>query len=200
MSGSDTDLGGAIEIFSGERTIDEVAIELSPRLRLVTSHILLSKTERDLQDALRREDKLKSALAKYNAPCDIVLIDCPPSRSLLTVNALSASTHVLVPTRPQITDVKGLIIFLDTIEQITDAINPDLEILGVLFNEYDSRLVHHQSVEKQLSNAMTILKPRISRSIRIAEAGIHGEAMVDYDPTHPQLDNYRQLAEVLINA
>jgi chromosome partitioning protein len=155
--------------------------------------------ETELIRALRREDKLRTALKPIQNAYDICLIDCPPSLSLMTVNALAAANDVIIPTLPQITDVRGLLMFLDTIDQIKSEINPELNIFGILLNLFDERLIHHRSIRDELGNVGHVLPVEIGRSIRIAEAGIAGEAIVDYDPGNKQVANYRALAEVILN-
>jgi chromosome partitioning protein len=116
----------------------------------------------------------------------------------MTVNALAAAESVIIPTLPQITDVRGLLMFLDTVDQIRQEINPQLKIEGILLNLFDGRLLHHRSVQAELDNVAPVLPVRIGRSIRIAEAAIAGEPLLEYAPTNKQLINYRALAEAIL--
>ena len=118
----------------------------------------------------------------------------------MTVNALASADSVLIPTLPQITDVRGLLMFLDTIDQIRTEINPSLSILGVVLNLFNGRLNHHLSVQQELANVTTVAPIQIGRSIRVAEAGIEGEPLRLYDPRNKQLSTYRELALWLKNA
>lgn len=199
LCGITTDQEGIVEVLQGEKSAAEVVIRLSDCLSLLSSHVYLAQVETDMMQAYRREDKLKKGLAPLHTSFDYCLIDCPPSLSLMTVNALSAADEVLIPTIPQITDVRGLLMFLDTIDEIRAEINPGLKIAGILLNMYDRRLIHHASVQEELKNVGHVYPVVLGRSIRIAEAGIHGEALITYEPKHKQMDNFRALAEAVID-
>jgi chromosome partitioning protein len=198
LCGVNTDQDGIVEVLQGKASVLDVATEIRPNLDLVSSDVFLAEVETELVRALRREDKLKVALAAVSDHYDICLIDSPPSLSLMTVNALSAANDVVIPTLPQIIDVRGLLMFLDTIDQIRTEINPQLKIYGILLNLFDGRLIHHRSVKMELENVGRVLPVQIGRSIRIAEAGIAGEPLREYDPSNKQLANYRALAEVIL--
>ena len=114
---------------------------------------------------------------------------------MLTVNALAASDVAIIPTQPQISDVRGLILFLETVSSIRAAINPGLQILGVLVTFYDGRTIHHRdAVQTLIDQGLPLFATMIGRSIRVAEAPAAGESVVTYDPANPQAENYKQLA------
>jgi len=159
--------------------------------------IALAGVELGLTSRLGRENVLKKALANVT-DYDLVIIDCPPSLGLLTVGALVAADGVMVPTQPQSADLRGLALFLDTVEQIKEELNPDLELLGVLVTFYDTRLNHHKAaLEAMQSAGLPVIDVIVGRSVRVAEAAGLSQSVVTFEPWNPQAENYRQLAEVV---
>ena len=114
------------------------------------------------------------------------------------MGALTAADAVLVPTQPLAVDLRGLRLFLETVDQVRQELNPELETLGVLVTFYDARLTHHkQALETMQSAGIPVLPVLIGRSIRVAEAAGAGQSVAVYEPGNPQAANYRQLAEVV---
>jgi chromosome partitioning protein len=143
-----------------------------------------------------RENVLKKALASVGDTFDVALIDCPPSLSLLTVNALTAADAVLIPTQPQAVDLRGLRLFLSTLDNIRQELNPELQTLGILPTFFDSRLTHHKEAIGAMERAgLPLMNVRIGRSVRVAEAAANGETVVTFEPKNPQAQAYRELAE-----
>jgi len=134
-------LGGAEP---GALALADVLQRLAPNLWLAPADTALARAELGLVSRLGREAVLRRALATVASDFDVAIIDCPPSLGLLTVNALAAANGVLVPTQPQAADLRGLRLFLDTVGQVQEALNPGLELVGVLVTFYDGRLLHHQ--------------------------------------------------------
>ncbi len=165
-------------------------------LHLAPSDIKLSLNERGIYQRLGRENILQKALATVNGRYDVCLIDCPPSLSILTINALRAAHGVIIPTQPQISDLRGLKLFLDTVDAIREEINPDLKIAGIVVTFYDGRTIHHKdAVETLHARGFPIFDTMIGRSIRVAEAPAAGESITTYDPENKQAMNYNQLAQ-----
>lgn len=165
-------------------------------LHLAPSDILLAQYEPGLFMRRGRENILVNALTPAQSVYDVCLIDCPPAQGLLVVNALRAADAVIVPTQPQISDLRGLSLFLGTIEQVRQELNPLLEILGVLVTFYDGRTLHHRdAVQTMETQGVPLLQARIGRSIRVAEAATSGTSIIDYDPENPQAENYLALSE-----
>jgi chromosome partitioning protein len=189
-------LGGAtMGLLPLGKVLLNVADVESSHLHLAPADIALSANELGLVQRIGREHVLKTALATVGNAYDICLIDCPPSLGMLTVNALAAAHLVIVPTQPQISDVRGLILFLETVSSIRAAINPNLKILGVLVTFYDGRTIHHRDAVQTLKDqGLPLFETMIGRSIRVAEAPAAGESVVTYDPQNPQAENYQQLA------
>jgi chromosome partitioning protein len=186
-------LGGASP---GSMPITEILVELGPNLYLAPADLALAATELGLSSRMGRENVLKKALALTKPYFDLALIDCPPSLSLLTVNALTAADAVLIPTQPQVVDLRGLRLFLDTLDNIRIELNPDLETLGILPTFYDKRLIHHRDAIAAMQNAdLPVMSVKIGRSVRVAEAAASGETVVTYEPKNPQAQAYRELAE-----
>jgi chromosome partitioning protein len=145
-----------------------------------------------------RENVLSRALGYVAAGYDLAIIDTPPSLGLLTLNALTAAHWVLVPTQPQAVDLYGLRLFLDTLGQIKQELNPGLQIMGVLITFLDNRLIHHQQAIAAMQKAgLPLMDTRIGRTVRIAEASAAGETVVTYEPGNPQAQAYNKLAEEL---
>lgn len=180
----------------GALEVSAAVMPLGERLSILPADIALARSELGLVSRLGREGVLKRALATVGADFDVCIVDCPPSLSLLTVNALAAAQGAIVPTQPQAADLRGLGLFLETLNQVRDALNPYLELLGVLVTFYDGRLNHHQEALGLMAMArLPLLKARIGRSVRVAEAAGVGESVVTYEPGNPRAVEYGALAQ-----
>ena len=114
----------------------------------------------------------------------------------MTVNALAAADAVLVPTQPQMSDIRGLNLFLTTIDRIRQEINPPLYVAGILITFFDARtILHKDAVQALRERGLPVFDTIIGRSIRVAESPGAGESIVTYDPSNPQAENYRLLAK-----
>lgn len=189
-------LGGATP---GKLAMNAIIQELEPGLFLAPADIALASVELGLTSRLGRESVLKKALASVSSRFDLAIVDCPPSLGLLTVGALVAADAVLIPTQPQIVDLRGLKLFMETVEEIRQDLNPGLSVLGVLATFYDSRLNHHKQAIQFIQDAgLPLLPVTIGRSVRVAEAAGAGQSVATYEPHNPQAENYRQLAETVL--
>ena len=191
-----------VEVFGGARPgktpLAAILRDLGGGLWLAPSDITLADTELALGGRLGREIVLQQMLATVAGDYDLCIIDCPPSRGLLTINALVAAQGVLIPAQPTVVDLRALRSFLNSVGQVHDALNKDLEVLGVLPTFYDSRLGHHALALDELGRAgVPVFDVRIGRSIRVAEAAATGASVSSYAPDHPQTENYRLLAKVV---
>lgn len=188
-------LGGAQP---GRLAMGAAIVEVYENLSLAPADIALAGAELGLTSRLGRENVLRKALDILGRRFDIALIDCPPSLGLLTVAALVAADAVLIPTQPQAADLRGLRLFMDTLEQIRAELNPGLEILGVLVTFYDRRYLHHRAAIEAMSVAgLPLLPIMILRSVRVAEAAGGRQSIVTYRPDHPQAAAYNELAEIV---
>jgi len=143
----------------------------------------LTAAELKLMDAIARETRLKDQLAKITGNYDIILIDCPPSLHLLTLNALAAADGLLIPVQCEYFALEGLSSLLDTVKAVRQRLNPKLEIEGLLRTMYDVRNNLGNEVSAQLTQHFgdKVLRSIIPRNVRLAEAPSHGQPIHLYD-------------------
>ena len=169
-------------------------------LALVPSNIDLSAAEMELINEFGRERVLSDALAKQAENFDTIIIDCPPSLGLLTINALTAADGVLIPVNSEYLAMRGLQLLLDTIAKVRARLNPRLEVVGILPTMYDARTLHAREIIGELTQRygekIPIFDP-VRRSVRFAEAPIVGQSILDYAEDLEGALTYRELAEGL---
>ncbi len=191
------------DLITDNCTIQECIMEnvLFDTLSLIGSNVNLSGAEIELIDVERKEFILKDALDEIKEQYDFIVIDCPPSLSMLTVNALSAADTVLVPIQCEYYALEGLTQLLHTINLVKSRLNPDLEMEGVVFTMYDARTnLSLQVVENVKDNLQErVYKTIIPRNVRLAEAPSHGLPINLYDPRSTGAEAYHQLAEEVMN-
>jgi len=170
------------------------------RLELAPSHIDLSAAELELVSALAREYALKRALDKAALSHDFVLIDCPPSLGLLTLNALVAAQGVLVPVQCEFYALAGLAKLLDTVSRIRVALNSELELAGAVLTMYDARTNLSKDVVAEVRSKFpgVVFETLIPRSVRVAESPSHGVPIMVHDPEGAGAAAYRALAAELL--
>lgn len=192
---------GVYELLMGEADFDNVVVKTSvDNLLLLPSDMNLSGAEIELLDAEQREQTLKNCIAAVKDDFDFIIIDCPPSLSLLTINALTAADSVLVPIQCEYYALEGLSQVLNTIELVRKRLNETLKLEGVVFTMYDARINLSQQVIDSVKAALheRIYNTVIPRNVRLAEAPSHGMPVIQYDPYSKGADSYRKLAaEVL---
>ena len=189
---------GWAEVLAGEIALSDVLVDVVQNLKLAPADLALAPLEMSLSGRPKRGSFIKDALDSVKADFDIALIDCSPNLGLLTMNALAAADGVLIPSQPQIVDVKGLNVFLDAVAQVQEGLNPSLELIGVLMTFFDARFIHHKKVlETMLEEGFPVLDIKIGRSVRVAEAAEKGKSIITAYPMNPQAANYRKLAEIL---
>jgi len=169
-------------------------VELTPNLAILPSSLDLAVTELGLGTRYAREMILRAALAPIAERFDVCLIDCPPSLGQLTINGLAMASGVIAPTQPQPSDLHGLKSFLEIIDQLRGALNPGLQLAGVLICQYDGRTRLHKDAVQVIREALPTFETIIGNSIAVAEAPGVGQAVVTYQPRNPQSENYRQFA------
>jgi chromosome partitioning protein len=169
-------------------------------LDLVPSAQRLSGAEIELVGMMARETRLKSGLAGLGSKYDYVLLDCPPSLGILTVNALTAADSVLIPLQCEYLALEGLTSLLSAIRLVQDHLNPGLRIEGVLLTMFDSRLNLSQQVVDEARKFFSerVYKTMIPRNVRLSEAPSFGKPIVLYDPHSTGADSYRDLAREVI--
>ena len=172
--------------------------QVSDRLGIVPANLELASTEINLVNRLGRENVLKNALVNIS-DYEIIIIDTPPSLSLLTVNALAAADYVIIPTLPQAADLRGLRLITSTIEDIKQAINPSLSIMGVLVTQFDGRLNHHKEAVSLLKDwDIPVFNTRIGRTVKAAESAGVGLPLVDYKPENKRAIEYQELGKEIL--
>ena len=166
------------------------------RVHLVPSDIALAGSEVELAGLSRREHRLRQALESTHLSWDYVLIDCPPSLGLLTVNAVVAARHLLIPVQCEFFALEGLGLLTHTIALLRRDLNPSLSIAGIVMTQFDGRLaLAHQVVDEVRSRfGDTVLRPLIPRNVRLSEAPSHGRPVLAYDPECRGAHAYRELA------
>ena len=186
----------------GECEIEEVLLSgVLENLDLIPANVELSGAEIELIGIEMKEYILKWQVEKLADQYDFVLIDCPPSLSILTVNAMSTANTILVPIQCEYYALEGLTQLIHTINLVKRRLNPNLEIEGVVFTMYDARTnLSLQVVENVKQNLkQNIYKTIIPRNVRLAEAPSHGMPINLYDPKSAGAESYRLLAEEVIH-
>ena len=189
------------DILIGDTEFDETLQETAIKnLKVCPSNISLAGAEVQLVSMMSREQRLKTKLDKIKDQYDYILIDCPPSLGVLTVNALTASDSVLIPVQCEYFALEGIMQLLNTITQARKNLNPKLEIEGVVLTMLDSRTNLGLEV---VENVRGFFRERvydtiIPRLIRLTEAPSHGKPIANYDPTSRGTEAYINLAKEVI--
>ena len=190
------------ELLLGEVDVKDVIIkDVVENVDLIPSNVNLSGAEIELIGVDEKEYILKKATDKIRRKYDYIIMDCPPSLSMLTINALTAATSVLVPIKCEYYALEGLSQLIHTIELVKDRLNKHLKIEGVVFTMYDARTnLSLQVVENVKDNLkQNIYKTIIPRNVRLAEAPSYGQPINIYDSKSAGAESYRLLAEEVIN-
>jgi chromosome partitioning protein len=189
------------DLILGEAKLADTVLRTQvPGFALVPSVVDLSAAEVELVERPRREYRLKDALAAADKDYDYVLIDCPPSLGLLTVNALVAARAVLVPLQCEFFALEGLSLLLRTVDRVRRSFNAELEVQGVLLTMFDRRNNLAQQVATDVRSFLgkRVFDTVIPRNVRVSEAPSHGMPVLLYDFRCPGAQAYVQLAgEVL---
>jgi chromosome partitioning protein len=189
------------QMLTGEATIERVALTTSaPGMQLVPSHIDLAGAEIELATMSARETRLRTALESVPPGIECVIIDCPPSLGLLTLNALTAATSMLIPTQCEYFALEGLRHLIYTHQLVRSRLNPRLGIAGILMTQFDARTTLSWDVLNEVRRTYPahILKTLIPRNVRISEAPSHGKSVIQYDPACRGSEAYRALAKELL--
>jgi chromosome partitioning protein len=183
-----------------ELSINRIIYPIQAYLDLVPSNIDLASAEMELIAEIRREYILRRVLEPLQPWYDFILVDCPPSLGLLTVNALCASQEVLVPMQCEYFAMRGIRLLLDTIERINARLNPDLALGGILATMYSTGTVHAREVLDEIRAVFgdKVFDVVIYKSIRFAEASVASQAIVEYAGKHKGAKAYRQLAKEIV--
>lgn len=190
------------ELMLGEKTVEEcIQKKVLKNLDLIASNVDLAGAEIDLIGVEEREYILQKAVKKVGANYDFIILDCPPSLSMLTVNAMTAADTVLVPIQCEYYALEGLSQLIHTVNLVKKRLNPSLDMEGVVFTMYDARTnLSLQVVENVKANLrQTVYKTIIPRNVRLAEAPSHGLPINLYDSKSAGAESYRLLADEVIH-
>ena len=203
--------GLGIKTEKGGKTLYNVITEEEPmssaivktaydRLYICPSNVDLSGAEIELVDVPDRAHRLKKALAAIKNDYDFILIDCPPSLGLVTLNALAAADTVLVPIQCEFYALEGLALLTGTIKRVKKSINPDIEFEGILLTMFNGRANLSIQVADEVKRYFRekVYKTVIPRNIRLSEAPGFGESVLTYDSRSKGAENYRALADEVI--
>ncbi len=189
------------EVLIGDISVDE-AIQSTemPFLDVVSSHINLVGAEIEMVDVMERESILKQALESARKKYDFVVIDCPPSLGLLTLNSLTAANSVLIPVQAEYFALEGLGQLLNTIKIVRQHLNPQLEIEGVLMTMFDTRLRLSNQVADEVRRYFgdKVFETIVQRNVRVAESPSFGKPVLLYDATSKGARNYIALAREIM--
>ncbi len=189
------------ELILGEASVKDARVKtIVPNLHIIPSIVDLSAAEIELVTIKGREHILKAKLADVAADYDYIIIDCPPSLGLLTLNALVAATAVLIPMQCEFFALEGLSHLLQTIDLVRANLNPSLQINGVVLTMYDRRNKLTEQVENDVRQFMkdSVYQTVIPRSVRMSEAPSHGKPALIYDFRSPGSQAYIMLAKELL--
>ncbi|MDA0335324.1 MAG: AAA family ATPase, partial [bacterium] len=196
-AGIDNHDGSVYEVLLGHAPLEAVICSTGiPGLDLAPSRISLAGAEVEMSSVLGREKRLTEALETVRSDYDFIIIDCPPSLGLLTVNALTAADSVLIPVQCEYYALEGLSKLLNSIQLVQRYLNPTLEIEGVLLTMYDERLQLSKRVAAEVKSYFNdkVYETAIKRNVSLAAAPSFGQPVILYEPRSTGADNYRRLA------
>lgn len=192
---------GIYEVIAGQASFKEITLPTKHQgYKLAPSTINLAGASVELVNAERREYRLADALLEVRNDYDFILIDCPPSLGLLTINGLVAADHVLIPIQAEYYALEGLGQLLDTINLVKENVKPDLQILGAVVTMFDSRLKLSSDILGELYKYFNnrIFRSVVPRSVRLTEAPSHGMTILQYDPVSRGATAYERLAQEIL--
>ncbi len=190
------------ELIMGDCTVEDCILkEILPNVSILPSNVNLAAAEIELIGVKDKDFILKNEIDWVKDNYDFVIIDCPPSLNLLTVNAMTTADSVLVPIQCEYYALEGLSQLIHTVNLVKERLNPELDMDGVVFTMYDSRTnLSNQVVDNVKSNLkQKVYNTLIPRNIRLAEAPSYGQPINVYDPKSAGSESYMALAEEVIN-
>ncbi len=189
------------DVLKGTKRLQDVIIKRSETLDVVPSSLLLSAADLELGGMVGRELLLKRAIEKVRDAYDVIMIDCPPTLGLLSLNALAAVDKVIVPVQSEYLALHGVRQLLDTIDQVRGIYNPSLIVGGVLICLHDSRKRLARAVADTIRAyfGQLVFTTVIRENVALAEAPAKGETIFEYLPKSSGAEDYRALAEEVLN-
>ncbi len=189
------------DVLSGQCTLEEI-IQPSPvpRLEVAPARIALAKLEGQLVGELDAHFRLKDRLSAVGERFEFVVIDTPPALGLITVNALVAATHLLIPVQSSYFALEGTDDLLETVDRIRARPNPDLKLLGAVITLHDKRTTLSRDVQKAVTEVFggRVFETTISKSIRLEESPAHREAIFSFAPQSTGAYEYYRLTEEIV--
>lgn len=189
------------DVIINEEDIRSVIVDTELKnLKVAPARIELAGAEIELVSMMYREGKLTTALEGIKDEYDFIIIDCPPSLGLLTLNGLCAATDVLIPIQCEYYALEGLSLLLNTLDKVKRSINKDLQIIGVLLTMFDARTNLSIQVVDEVKNYFRdkVFRTIIPRNVRLSEAPSHGQPISLYDSKSRGAEVYRDLAEEVL--
>ena len=170
-------------------------------LDVIPATIQLAGAEIELVSLMTREGRLKNALERIKHDYDYVIIDCPPSLGLLTINALTAASSVMIPVQCEFYALEGITMLMNTIQLVQRNLNPALKLEGVVMTMFDSRTNLAQDVVEEVKKYFKtkMYKTIVPRNVRLSEAPSHGMPVIDYDSKSKGAQVYMELAQEVID-
>ena len=170
-------------------------------LDVIPATIQLAGAEVELVSLMNREGRLKNALERVKHDYDYVIIDCPPSLGLLTINALTAASSVMIPVQCEFYALEGITMLMNTIQLVQRNLNPALKLEGVVMTMFDSRTNLAQDVVEEVKKYFKtkMYKTIVPRNVRLSEAPSHGMPVIDYDSKSKGAQVYMELAQEVID-
>ncbi len=202
---------GTYEVLTSNMPLAEATHKYSPNISVVPTRVDLAAAETELLTVVGREVILQGALSAPDLPYDVVLFDCPPSLSVLSLNAMSAASRVLIPVQPHFLALQGAGKLFETIALVSQRINPKLSVLGVVMCLYDAGTRLSSEVVDDLSGFLEghrdqnvpwrdarIFETRIRRNVKLAECPSYGQSIFEYAPRSNGAIDYLKLADEVI--
>jgi chromosome partitioning protein len=189
------------DVLINDEPMEEVIIATNtPNLDLVPARLDLAGADIELMSVMSRENKLKHALEPVKDRYSMIIIDCPPSLGLLTINVLTAAEYVLLPIQCEYYALEGISQLLRTVELVRQHLNPSLEIGKVLMTMYDYRTNLSQQVVKEVQTFFPeeVSEVLVPRNVRLSEAPSHGLPIIAYDPKSKGAEAYCRFAEEVV--
>lgn len=209
----DAETKSVYDVLTDETPIADVIRRVSENLSLVPSHLDLAAAEMELAGVVGREFILRDKLAAISEKFDFLVVDCPPSLGVLTINALTSVSEIIIPLQPHFLALHGLSKLLQTVDLVVKRLNPALTLTGVVLCLYDGGTTLAREVASDVASFFTqssetpapkawsnakLFSTKIRRNIRLAEAPSYGQSIFDYDPKSNGAADYRQFADELI--
>ncbi len=188
-------------VLLGETPVEEVILaQVGKGVDILPSTISLAGAEVELVNEMARENRLKNALGSLRGRYDYILIDCPPSLGLLTINALVAADKLLVPIQCEFYALEGVTKLLDSMKRVKSMLNPSLDIFGIVLTMYDSRTNLAKQVVDEVRSffGSQVFETVIPRSVKLSEAPSYGQSIIDYAPENKGAKAYIDLAKEVI--